>query len=82
MTWLKRLIAPREMAELERWRGGCVLAQRWLAEFPEVWAALAHLERVALGFESPELIDRLIGYMRSARAADVVAKAAELARAK
>ncbi len=41
--WLKRKIAPKEMAELERWRVEWEEYRRWLAEFELVAVALDNL---------------------------------------
>ena len=41
--------ADKAGAELERWRVGHSEAERWLAEFPDVAAALAHLKAKADG---------------------------------
>lgn len=45
--WLKRLVAGRELDELERWRVECGHTRRWLAEFPDVVSALDHLSAAA-----------------------------------
>jgi hypothetical protein len=47
--WLRRLVAGREVAELERWRVECRQVRRWMAEFPDVCTALDHLEAFASG---------------------------------
>jgi hypothetical protein len=47
--WLRRLVAGRELAELERWRVECRQVRRWMAEFPDVCTALDHLEAFASG---------------------------------
>ena len=43
IEWLKRLIAGREMDELDRWRVRWHETRRWLAEFPDAASALDHL---------------------------------------
>jgi len=45
IEWLKWLVAGRELAELERWRVQCRMAEQWLAEFPAAASALDYLHR-------------------------------------
>jgi hypothetical protein len=53
INWLKRLVAGRELDELERWRVECNQARRWLGEFPDVISALDHLSAsAACGFRN------------------------------
>ena len=47
--WLKWIIAPKEMAELERWRVEWQTHRRWLAEFDHVGVALDNLKAEAEG---------------------------------
>ncbi|WP_175683853.1 hypothetical protein [Burkholderia cenocepacia] len=68
--WLKRLVARRELEELDRWRVECVEARRWFGEFPEVSHALDYLAGFAKGTGGGR-IDQAREKMRSMRAADV-----------
>lgn len=65
--WLKRLVAQRELEELDRWRVECVEARRWFAEFPEVTHALDYLASFAKGVEGGR-IDQARERMRNMRA--------------
>ncbi len=65
--WLKRLVARRELEELDRWRVECVEARRWFAEFPEVAHALDYLARFAKGTDGGR-IDQARERMRNMRA--------------
>lgn len=47
LNWLKWLIAPSEMAELERWRIACEYHSRWLAEFEIVPETLSRVQSFA-----------------------------------
>lgn len=47
LNWLKWKIASKEMAELERWHIQWDQHRRWLAEFPNVVAALDNLKEEA-----------------------------------
>lgn len=51
LNWLKWKIAPKEMAELERWRVYWHQHRQWFAEFPDVSAALDNLHEEALARE-------------------------------
>lgn len=44
------------LAELERWRVGWSEADRWLAEFPDVAAAFAHLKAKADGTGGTDIV--------------------------
>lgn len=68
--WLKRLVARRELEELDRWRVECVEARRWFAEFPEVAHALDYLAGFAKGTHGGR-IDQAREKMRSMRAESV-----------
>ncbi|KVG33856.1 hypothetical protein [Burkholderia diffusa] len=68
--WLKRLVARRELEELDRWRVECVEARRWFAEFPEVSHALDYLAGFAKGTHGGR-IDQAREKMRGIRAASV-----------
>ncbi|MBR8248678.1 hypothetical protein [Burkholderia cenocepacia] len=65
--WLKRLVARRELEELDRWRVECVEARRWFAEFPEVAHALDYLAGFAKGVHGGR-IDQARERMRNMRA--------------
>lgn len=54
---LKWWIAPKEMAELERWRWATVQADRWLASFPVAVIALDHVRGTAEGWEGYNSIE-------------------------
>lgn len=47
IRWLKKIVAGRELVELERWRVESSYARRWLGEFPDVIAALDYLSAAA-----------------------------------
>lgn len=47
--WLMRLVAPKEAAELDRWRSGWTGYRQWLAEFPDVSQSLDSLRDFAIG---------------------------------
>ena len=71
--WLKRLVAGRELDELERWRVTLSSAERWLAEFTDVTDALAHVRVHASGKDGFEWrhysdISRVRERMRNRRA--------------
>lgn len=63
LNWLKRLVAGRELAELDRWRVEFEQAERWLAEFPDVAMALGNIRRSIAGnemfYDMPALRDRM-----------------------
>ncbi|KVL59268.1 hypothetical protein WT01_15685 [Burkholderia cepacia] len=67
LEWLKRLVARRELEELDRWRVECVEARRWFAEFPEVAHALDYLSGFAKGTHGGR-IDQARERMRNIRA--------------
>lgn len=64
LKWLKWKIAREEMAELERWRVYWHQHRQWLAEFPDVSAALDNLREEALARE-PVNISEIRDGMRS-----------------
>lgn len=68
--WLKRLVARRELEELDRWRLECVEARRWFAEFPEVAHALDYLAGFAKGTHGGR-IDQAREKMRGMLESDV-----------
>ncbi|APR40013.1 hypothetical protein [Paraburkholderia sp. SOS3] len=68
LNWLKRLVAGRELAELERWRVECAQAQRWLAEFYEAEIALHHVRQAAEGKASSFHLPRIRDALRARRA--------------
>ena len=51
LNWLKWKIAPKEMAELERWHAYWHQHRQWFAEFPDVSAVLDNLHEEALARE-------------------------------
>jgi hypothetical protein len=75
MTWLKWLIAGREMAELERWRSTALDARRWFSEFRDVAEALDYVRQQATGEGPQEFIDVVRRRMRDRRDAALVARA-------
>lgn len=44
INWIKRCIAPKEMAELDRWRTEWQNHRQWFAEFPSAACALDHMK--------------------------------------
>jgi hypothetical protein len=53
MNWLKRLVAGKEMDELERWRAHWSAYRQWLAEFDTVGETLDNLYHEATGDQPP-----------------------------
>lgn len=49
LHFLKRLIAGKELAELQRYRSCVANARTWLAEFPDASDVLDHVQAVADG---------------------------------
>lgn len=73
LDWLKWRVAPKEMAELDRWRIQWEEHRRWLAEFPEVAMALDHLRDTAEDKASTPIFV-LRGEMREAKSLPVKQK--------
>lgn len=67
LDWLKRKIAGRELAELERWRLNWLDTRQWLAEFDDARDALDHLRQKVDGVRVYD-IERLRDNMRERRA--------------
>lgn len=56
LRFLKRIVAGKELDELERWRVHWQETRQWLAAFPDAAAALDYLQTRAEGYEQiPDL---------------------------